>query len=380
MNKILFRIKISLMVIVGALGTAHCSRPKPVNPYAIQRLNICVANIHNREYATAKLNCELCLQFDKSTPECLNGLGIVAISQGQSEQAISWFTQAIHYNKNFAQARSNLGTIYMDRGDFAKSLPFFKAAVQMDPGFTDARYNYALANLRLDYQILAAQPKKAHVLFQDAITQYEMLIQLDVHYVNAYRDLGLIKTYQADSIDDKVQQTEKLQDATEYFQHCLQIDPQNEVCLQSLAHTFLIQERYQAAIKQYLPCLAVNKHNAHCISGLQQAQAGQNLQTSALAHFSDTIKENPKNALLRFAYCQALYGEGMDDEATRQCQQAVTLDSTLCSAHFALGMYYKKLFNGDKAATNCRGFLECDNAGKSKAHISECKQVLVAVQ
>lgn len=370
----------SLVLLGAAFCAMSCFTPKPANPYAVQRLNICLANIHNQEYASAKLNCELCLQFDKSTPECLNGMGIVAMSQGQSEEAVTWFTKAVHENSNFAQARSNLGTIHLGRSEYSKSLPFFKAAIATDPGFIDARYNYSLAYLHLGYQNMQSNVVQAEQYFDDAIKEYRLLIELDTQYINAYRDLGLIMTYKGELGRSKAEQMRWLDNATMYFSQCLQLNAEHEACLESYAHTVLVQGQYQRAVNLYMRCLAVNKNNPSCIADLQRAQSGLNLEGNALNRFKEALAKEPANALLHYSYCQALFDHGMDNEASAECRQAATLDRNLCSAHHTLGMYYKRLFNAPGAALNCRAYLECDNPHKLKAHIDECKEVLVAVQ
>lgn len=371
--------KIYFFAPVIFLLSCH-TRPTLPNPHALERERICVEYLQNQDYERAKINCELCLQFDDKTPECLNGLGIVAKKEGYDSQAISWFSKAAQQDPQLAQARNNLGSIYFDQQNYQKSLPFFKAALQIDPGFIDARYNYGLAYMRIAYQKMTTNIADAKKNFALASVQYEMLSELDPKNTNAYRNLGLIKNYLASLEKEDSAQQNNLQQAKKYFEQCLSIDDQNELCLESYAHTLFSLGQYNLAVQNFMKCLSVNKNNLNCINGVKPAQSENNLQKSTLVDLQNAVNKNTGNAAARYAYCKSLFEHGMVKEAVAQCELAVSINSKFCAAQYTLAMHYKNLFVASKASLHCRAFLACDEGRKEQEQRENCTEVLIALQ
>jgi tetratricopeptide (TPR) repeat protein len=366
--------------IAAVLLCVSCPKPTVTSPQALAQENACVQSLQISDYEGAKIRCELCLEYDESIPECVNGLGLVAFGQNDTPTAIKYFTQAIKMSETFAQARNNLGAIYFKQLDYSTALPLFQAAVEIDPGYQDARYNYALTYLRMAQKASSAGDNKtAQANYALAQDQYLKLIAVNPGYANGYRDLGLIMTYLAsmETVQSAVQAD--LNKANEYFKQCLQINPNNETCHESYGHTLLYQNQYDMALYQFVQCLAENKNNSVCIQGLDASYQGSQIKNSALTTYVQMLKKNPDDPQGHYGYCSALFTANMNDMAVSECQEAIKLDPKQCSAYFLLGMYYKKVLNSTLALSNCRSYVLCDQNRSDDDQISQCQSVITTL-
>lgn len=243
------------MPFFSLLLGAFCGPSRPMNPYALQQQNACVENIKRGDYEAAKLRCDLCLEFDSSVPECLNGLGLVALAQSQQDVAIENFTKAIRNGKYFAQARNNLGVVYFRAEQFDKAIPSFIEALQIDPGYNDARYNYGLSLLRKGRHAMEKNNNtQAKSMFESAVLQYQKVTELNPYTKNAYRDLGVIMTFLSElSLQaDKVKSYNSK--AQNYFERCIELDSQDQACIESLGSLLKKQGKYREATLSASSC------------------------------------------------------------------------------------------------------------------------------
>ncbi len=357
-----------------------CPSPVAVNPQALAQENACVQSLQAGDYQGAQTRCELCLEYNEKVPECVNGLGLVAYANNNTETAIKYFTQAIQMSANFAQARNNLGAIYFKQNKFEEALPFFKGAANIDPGYQDARYNFALSYLRIGQKAMVANDKKtAQAKFALAQDQYRKLMAVNSTHANSYRDMGLIMTYLASMQTEQEKLQSDLGKANDYFKQCLQVDGNNEGCRESYGHTLLYQNQFDLALYQFVQCLAVDKTNVVCIQGMEAAYQGSQMKSGALGSYMQMLKNNPNDAQGHLGYCIALFQNGMNDMAASECQKAVQLNPKLCDAYYQLGMYYKKTLNSSNALTNCRSYILCDQSQKNTDQTAQCQRVITTL-
>ena len=73
--------------------------------------------------------------------ELYNILGIALEKQGNLNQAISNFDQAISINPKFFLAYNNLGNVMKNLGKFEQSLYQYEQAIKIKPNYFEAYYN-----------------------------------------------------------------------------------------------------------------------------------------------------------------------------------------------------------------------------------------------
>lgn len=358
-----------------------CVTPSVVSRQAMELENQCVQSLRAADYEGAKSRCELCLEFDESVAECINGLGLVAFAKGDFDGAKQKFAKAIQVKPNFGQARNNLGALYFKKGDYGEALPLYLAALQLDPGYEDARYNTGLSYLRIGQKkALANDAAAARENYAQARSHYQKLLVINPESALAHRDLGLLEGYLAE-LDAKNDEAlaAALNDANHHFQHCLKISPKNESCHESYGHNLLFQKKFDDALYQFVQCLAENKDNPVCLQGLDSAYQGSQIKGKALASYMELLKVKPNDPQGHFGYCVALFDRSLNEQAVAECKSALSLDAKLCDGHYQLAMHYKKVLNTKEALEYCRTYLLCDEKPAKINQVKACQRVVTTL-
>ncbi|MDR2152972.1 MAG: tetratricopeptide repeat protein [Helicobacteraceae bacterium] len=71
--------------------------------------------------------------------------GVATYEQGNLQEAIKQYTQAIKIDPNSAQAYNNRGIAYGKLGDYGKAIADFTQAIKIDPKYATAYNNRAVA-------------------------------------------------------------------------------------------------------------------------------------------------------------------------------------------------------------------------------------------
>jgi len=365
-------------------GCPDTMKAKP--PPLLAAMKACVDNLQIGDYNAAETNCEICLEYDESTPECINGMGLVWYARGNDDKARSWFKKAIRVNNDFAEARNNMGVLEFENADYAAAVPYFESAIEIDPRYQDGRYNLALSHLRLGQRAMAqikdeeSRLKKASEHFVDAEDQYRKMMELYPTHVGTYHDMGVIMSFRASLEPIENKRRELISDAETYWVRCLDLEPQNKGCHGNIAHMFLGVGRYDESLFHYVQCLAADKEDPICLSEIKLAYEGSQLKSEALTKYMTQLAENPGYGQGHYGFCKALFDKGLVDMAVTECENALKLDDTLCLAHYQLGMHYKRVLDKDLALENCRGLIRCAGETQYDAEVEECKEVVRALE
>jgi tetratricopeptide (TPR) repeat protein len=369
-----------LFFIVSTAG-ALCGRTRAPALATLEHQRACVENIESEDYDAAQTRCELCLEYDQTTPECLNGLGVVAYQRGEDEKAISHFIHALRQNDEFAQARNNLGVIYFKRGDFEQALVYFLGAVKVDPGYQDARYNAGLSYLRLAQRKLAKFDRKGAVpLLSSAIEHYQKLLGVAVKHTDAMHDLGL--SYSLKAKTEALRERQELWElkATEQFQNCVMVNDTVVHCHQSFGELLLRQAQFDKALYHFIQCLALQAKNAECVIGVDDAFQFSEAKKRGFDQYIAMLKEHPHDAEGHKGYCLMLFAQGANDLAVNECSRAIELDAKQCEARFELAMHYKRVINAKLATEHCRQFLLCEEAPAKPEWVAKCQRVITSAE
>ena len=370
-----------LEFVLFCIFASSCFKKHALNTNALLQQRSCIESIELKDYARAQTYCELCLEYDASMPECLNGMGVIALVQKDEKRAIKYFSRALRQNNDFCEARNNLGTIYFSHGDFIKASVYFDRALEIDPSNTDARYNSALGHLRLAERTRANEETKKslkHLII--AREQINKLLVLEPNYENAYRDLGLIELKRYDLTEFDQDRQIILKASQSAFEKCLLLDPDNDSCYEGLAQVFVENGYFDKAFAHYFLCLAHNAQNSVCRRGVALAFEKSAHASSGYQNFRKKVTLEPKNAFAHEAFCAALFERELNKEALEECHTAIALKPDLCSAHFRLADYYSTVFNAELAGKHCRQFLICDGSKEGFIAQKKCREILVAVK
>ena len=85
-----------------------------------------------------------------STAATHNELGFTLYSQGQHEQALTCFLEAVHLDPAFAEAHHNLGLVHAARNEWEEATRCFQQALDLRPQYSLARKNLVVAHGKLE--------------------------------------------------------------------------------------------------------------------------------------------------------------------------------------------------------------------------------------
>lgn len=364
------------MVLFCFLAFSCFRRHRP-NENALLQQRACIESINIQDYERAQVHCELCLEYDSSMPECLNAIGLIALSKADESKAIKFFTQALRQDNDYSEARNNIGTIYFSHGEFNEGLKYFDRALEVDPSNTDARYNCGLSHFRLAERMRAqGKIKESLKHLVQAEDQIKKLLVIEPEYEHAYRDLGLIELnrYDLSEFSDKAKIL--LNKAQKAFAECLVLNQENDGCHEGMAQVKTEQGYFDQAFSHYFLCLSHAPNNSACRHGIAAAFEKNALAERGYQKFRENLKDEQGSADAHEAFCAALFERGLKSEAKAECERALAKNPKLCGAHFRLGNYYAALLDADKALQHCQEYLLCEKTPINVKQQRVCQEIV----
>ncbi len=291
-----------------------------------------------------------------------NNLGKAKRAQGELEEAIRHYRQALLANPAFSQGYNNLGNALVAKGELQNAVASYRKALEIAPDNANVHNNLAVALLR--------QGK-----IDEAIGHYRQALKIDSAYAEASLNLG-----------NALAMSGKLDEAIEQFRQALQNDPTFVPAHLSLGNTLAASGKLDQAVEHYRQALKIdpNHPNAHYSLGLALAGLGQmeeaikelrrvlELENSAGVrsqtyfslgtifakqgrldeagnYFEEALKLNPGFARARHYMGRVLEARGDLNKAIDYYRQAVRSDPELAEAHQSLGQALAKQGRRDEA-------------------------------
>lgn len=374
------QVNYALMMLVLCCFTVSCFKKAPVNEFALLHQRACIESLDIKDHVRAQTHCELCLEYDSSMPECLNGIGLIALMNNDEDKAKTFFTKALRQNNDFSQARNNLGVIFFSRGDFAEALKYFDRALEIDPSNVDARYNSGLSHFRVGQRMKANADAKLSIKhLHIAKDQMKKLLAIEPTYHAAFRDLGLIELNLYDQSEFDGTKRELLASAKSAFLKCTEAEREEDGCYEGLGQVYFEEGLFDQSFANYFLCLNFAPNNSACRANIVVSYEKSAHAEGGYKNFKKTVGEQPGNALAHEAFCGALFERGLDEEAVRECQVALRLQPDLCSAQFRLAEYFSQVLNVEQAVQHCQTFLMCGAKGFTK-EAKKCQEILATVR
>lgn len=164
------------------------SKPKnnPVNKPSIQQIQQAIQRAWylyqvNQLPDAEQLVAEV-LKIYPNDAEALHLLGVIALKDGQIEQAILNFNKALRSAKQHYMLHANLGLAYHEQGNLVLADEHYQAAIKINPQYADAWFNQ---------HALQIDVSKLNV----SIAKLKHLIQLAPNDLDAHFSLGVLLDY-----------------------------------------------------------------------------------------------------------------------------------------------------------------------------------------
>jgi protein O-mannosyl-transferase len=171
-------------------------------------------------------------------------LGLALAAEGQFDEALPHFREAVHYRPDYADAYLNIGTVQARKGHFAEAAASFSRVLALRPDHAEANRNLTLLMLqqgklaeaasRLE-ALLKVRPDDPELRFLAGLVQaksgnpgeaesaYIQAIRLRPDYAEAHNNLGILLARQG-----------RLPAAIDHFKEALRIRPDDREAARNL--------------------------------------------------------------------------------------------------------------------------------------------------
>ncbi|HEU0208844.1 MAG TPA: tetratricopeptide repeat protein [Candidatus Udaeobacter sp.] len=285
----------------------------------------------------------------RKNPDCWMAhynLGIVLGEQGEIDQAITHYRQAITLRSDYAEAHYNLARLLIEQGRLDEAIGHYEKAVEINPADPEGQNNLGVTLFgvgRVD----------------DAIAHYRKALQIRPNYPEACCNLAnaLIAT---DDIDGAIAR----------YSACLSVIPNQPEAQYNLASALLRKGRIDEAIIHYKKALQLQPRSADARANLGSALLKKGRVRDAASEYAKALEISPENvaALSNLAWLLAtsadaslrngskavVLAERAESAGSRSENQATVL-RTLAAAYAEVGRF-------DDAKKTAQRALETANA------------------
>ena len=238
----------------------------------------------------------------KENPGCwmaYYNLGIVLSEQGETDQAIDHYRQAITLRSDYAEAHYNLGRLLVEQGRLDEAIDHYERAVEINPADPEAQNNLGITLFGIGR-------------VDDAIAHYRKALEIQPDYVEASCNLAnaLIATGDFDG-------------AIVRYSACLSVIPDQPEAEYNLASALLRKGRMDEAIVHYQKALQLRPKSADIHANLGSALLAKARVRDAMAEYTKALQISPENvaALSNLAWLLATSA----DASLRNGSEAVAL-------------------------------------------------------
>lgn len=226
-------------------------------------------------------------------------LGIAFSEQGQVDQAIGQYRQAVALRPDYAEAHYNLGRLLVEHGQLSEAVSHYEKAAAINPADAEAQNNLGVTLFGIGR-------------IDDAIAHYRKALDARPDYAEASCNL-------ANALIAK----EDFENAITRYKACLAAIPDQEEARYNLASALLRQGRPDEAIVEYQKVLQAHPASADAHANLGIAWSSTGRAQDARIEYTKALRISPENlpALSNLAWLLAT----SPDPTLRNGSEAVQL-------------------------------------------------------
>jgi len=230
---------------------------------------------------------------------------------GYWKNSITLYNHVLQSTEDNYLAHNNLGTALSAEGENDDAIAHYREAIDINPSYVDAHYNLGVA--------LAAQGKN-----EEAIAQYHAAIKINPNYVDAYYNLAnlLMKQGNMEEVVDNYRQAVKI-NPNHFEAHC------------NLAEVFVKQNKIDQAIEHFREAVRITPDFA-ALNNLGVNLERQLKHEEAIYYYRQALLIEPKNPGIHFNLGVAFGNKGKLKEAIEHFRQAINLKPDYDEARQAL--------------------------------------------
>jgi tetratricopeptide (TPR) repeat protein len=226
-------------------------------------------------------------------------LGILLSQEGEADQAMDHYRQAVVLRPDYAEAHYNLGRLLVEHGQLTDAIAHYERAAAINPADAEAQNNLGVTLFGTGRG-------------DDAIAHYQKALGIRPDYAEASCNL-------ADALIAKGD----FNGAIAQYKVCLAAVPDQEEAQYNLASALLREGRTDEAIVEYQKVLHIHPESADAHANLGIAWLARGRDRDAMAEYTKALQISPENlaALSNLAWLLAT----APDPALRNGPEAVLL-------------------------------------------------------
>ena len=274
---------------------------------------------------------------DQATFIIYANLGNALSATGQWDEAERLYRIALELQPTIAETHSNLGNVLDRKGLYEDAAACYRQAIALKPELPSAHFNLANVLAR------AGQDEAATDCFKHALKLQPDFIAASINLAACLKRQGLL----AEAIS-------ALENARAY-------QPNAPLLLLKLADCLLDAGQNEAAIEAATECLVMDIESADAHAMLARALEASGDLDSALESFTTAVSLEPNHVHWWFALARLSQAAGNHQAAIAHYGTVTALDPTLKEAWFNLGNAYHKAENIPEAVAAYRQALSIDD-------------------
>jgi Flp pilus assembly protein TadD len=230
-----------------------------------------------------------------------NGLGNALLENGNVDEAITQFRDALKIDPNYVEAYDNLGSALVKKGHITEAIEHFEKAIELQPAYSEAHYNLGNALL---------QKGRA----DDAISEFHEALKINPSYAEAHYNLG-------SALLDKGE----IEGAMSEYRKAVTLKPDDAEAHMNLGDALLQLGQVDDATAEYRKAISIRPNYADAYNNLGLVYAQQRQVDEAKAQFQKAIQLDPNLAEAHRNLGVAYFQEGQVNEAIDEFRALVQL-------------------------------------------------------
>jgi protein O-mannosyl-transferase len=247
------------------------------------------------------------LKLKPDYPEAWNNLGAALVDQRRPDEAVSKYAAALRLRPDYAEAHNNLAFVLLNQGQIDQSIAHCRRALELKPGYADAHNNLGLSLAALGQTV-------------QAIAQYRRALQLKPDHMKAQNNLG-IALIQEGHVDEAVAELRqavrtkpdspeaqnnlglalrekgRIPEAIEHLQEALRLKPDYLNAHANLAIALAENGDFEPAMDHYRAALRIQPLDADLHCGLGELLQQRGRIAEAVAEYREALRIEPRNAV-----------------------------------------------------------------------------------
>ena len=185
---------------------------------------------------------------------------------------IALYTATLGKNPGCWMAHYNLGIVLANEGNIDQAIDHYQDAVALRPAYAEAHYNLG--------RLLVEQGR-----VDDAVAHYERAVEINPGDPEAQNNLG-VTLFTVGRVDD----------AIVHYQKALEIQPDYTEASCNLANALISKDDFDGAIARYEVCVTAMPDQAEAQYNLASALLRKGRTDEAIIHYQKVLQLYPENA------------------------------------------------------------------------------------